>query len=396
MRTTRYTQIAVSLLMAGTLSAADRPVAGMNQFAASLYQKLAHANQDNLIFSPFNVGTALSMLLEGAAGSTAKEMAAVLHQLYPDPDYAAALASITKELVDEANGNGNELSAANAVWVERGFPVRSDYKEKIRGLLRGSVGELNFVRNPEQARNEINSWTEQHTKGKITELFPRGSIDPDTRLVVTAAIYFYGKWQSAFNPSRTHPAPFQLANGGATQTPFMNQTGRFGYAESAAAQILEMKYRANPIAFDVLLPKSRDGLGALEKEMTADNIAAWLKPVEYRTVDVSMPKFRAESQFSLRETLSKLGMPVAFTSAADFSGIDDRRDLTLSDVLHKAFVDVAEEGTEAAAATGSTVTMVAMVASPRVVFRADHPFAFVIRDTRTGLILFAGRLTRPA
>jgi serpin B len=396
MRATGYTQIAVSLLMAGTLSAANRPAAGMNQFAADLYQKLARANQENLIFSPFNIGAALSMLLQGASGGTASEIASVLHQPYPDPDYIAALASLTKELIDEANGNGNELSAANAVWLERGFRIRSDYRDKIQALLQGSMGQLSFLDNPEQARSEINSWTERRTKGRITELFPRGAIDANTRLVVTAAIYFYGKWQSAFHPGRTHPAPFQAAGGGAVQTPFMNQTGRFGYAETGAAQILEMKYRANPLVFDVLLPKSRDGLGALEQEMTADNLAAWLKPVESRTVEVSMPKFRAESQFSLRNALSKLGMGAAFTGAADFSGIDDRRDLKLSDVLHKAFVDVAEEGTEAAAATGSAVTMVAMVAAPRIVFRADHPFAFVIRDARTGVILFAGRLTHPA
>lgn len=395
MRTTRYTQIAVALLMAGTLSAANRLAAGMNQFAADLYQKLARANPENLIFSPFNTGAALSMLLEGASGGTASEIAKVLHQVYPDPNYAAALASLTKELMDEANGNGNELSTANAVWVERGFRIRSDYRDKMQALLQGSVGQLSFLDHPEQARSEINSWTEQRTKGRITELFPRGSIDANTRLVAAAAIYFYGKWQAAFHPERTHPAPFQLAGGGAVQTPFMNQTGRFGYAETGAAQILEMKYRASPLVFDVLLPKSRDGLGSLEQEMTADNLAAWLKPVESRTVEVSMPKFRAESQFSLRTALSKLGMATAFTGAADFSGIDDRRDLKLSDVLHKAFVDVAEEGTEAAAATGSAVTMVAMAAAPRLVFRADHPFAFVIRDARTGLILFAGRLTHP-
>jgi serpin B len=381
--------------MAGTLSAANRLAAGMNQFAADLYQKLARANPENLIFSPFNTGAALSMLLEGASGGTASEIAKVLHQVYPDPNYAAALASLTKELMDEANGNGNELSTANAVWVERGFRIRSDYRDKMQALLQGSVGQLSFLDHPEQARSEINSWTEQRTKGRITELFPRGSIDANTRLVAAAAIYFYGKWQAAFHPERTHPAPFQLAGGGAVQTPFMNQTGRFGYAETGAAQILEMKYRASPLVFDVLLPKSRDGLGSLEQEMTADNLAAWLKPVESRTVEVSMPKFRAESQFSLRTALSKLGMATAFTEAADFSGIDDRRDLKLSDVLHKAFVDVAEEGTEAAAATGSAVTMVAMVAAPRLVFRADHPFAFVIRDARTGLILFAGRLTHP-
>jgi serpin B len=174
----------------------------------------------------------------------------------------------------------------------------------------------------------------------------------------------------------------------------MNQTGTFGYAETATAQILEMPYAGGALAFDVLLPKSPDGVAELEKSLTAENLAKWLGSLQHLTVDVALPKFRAESEFSLRDTLSGMGMPSAFKEGtADFSGIDDRRDLYLSQVVHKAFVDVTEEGTEAAAASGAVVGVVSYQPPQR--FRADRPFAFVIRDTKSGVVLFAGRLVKP-
>lgn len=389
----RYNHIALCALMAVALHAADPPVPDLNRFAAVSYRQLANSRTDNLILSPFNIAAALSMLLHGAQGQTAAQMASVLHRVYPNTDYDAALVSLTKTLIDQANAGENDLSMANAVWMQSKFPVRSDYQDRMRTLFQASLAHLDFVNQNEPARVEINSWTAQHTKGKITELFPRGSLDPATRLIVTSAIHFYGKWQSAFNPKQTRSGPFQQADGTVAQALFMNQTGRFSYAETPSAQILEMKYTGTPLVFDVVLPREKDGLPALEKSLTADRIVEWLAALGNRAVDVALPKFRAESQFSLREALSKMGMPVAFTGSADFSGIDGRRDLVLSDVVHKAYVDVSEEGTEAAAATSGTVTMVAMAPSPHVVFRADHPFLFLIRDTRSALILFAGRLT---
>ncbi len=169
----------------------------------------------------------------------------------------------------------------------------------------------------------------------------------------------------------------------------MNQHAMSGYAETSSLQILEMKYGDGSLAFDILLPKPGSGL--------PDDPTTALAEIKPRTVEITIPKFRTDAQFSLRETLSRMGMPAAFDAAlADFSGIDGRRDLVLSDVVHKAFVDVSEEGTEAAAATGATISLTAMSPASRVVFRADHPFAFLIRDTRTGVILFAGRLVNPS
>jgi serpin B len=176
----------------------------------------------------------------------------------------------------------------------------------------------------------------------------------------------------------------------------MNQTSRFGYTETPSTQILEMRYAGSGIAFDVLLPKTVTDLPGLETSLTFENLTGWLGNLATRDVQVSLPKFRAESEFSIRQALSTMGMPTAFTDKADFSGIDPQRGLSISEAVHKAFVDVSEQGTEAAAATGIAVHASAMrMPEPAVVFRADHPFVFLIRDTRTGVILFIGRLMDP-
>jgi len=254
---------------------------------------------------------------------------------------------------------------------------------------------VDFSGNPEQARAAINSWTEQNTKSKIRELFGPGSLNGANRLVLTSAIYFYGKWQSAFAAKATHPEPFRLAGSGTVNADFMHQTGTFGYAETPSAQILEMRYAGTPVAFDIVLPKPPAGIAEVDAAIGPEELASWLGAIASRTVEVAVPKFRAEAEFSLEEALSRMGMPTAFTGRADFSGIDGRRDLLLSSVRHKAFVDVSEEGTEAAAATGVGVARVAMKMPPRTVFRADHPFLFLIRDTRSGAILFEGRVMNP-
>lgn len=387
---------ALPLLLAGTAPGAGEPVTlSIENFASEAYRQLADGGAGNLVFSPFSICTALSMLLDGARGQTAEEMAKVLHQRYPDPAYAASLSSLADEIVKAGSAGGAELAMANGLWVQSGFKVESDFRRDILNYYHAPLTPLDFMGSPEQARAAINSWTGQQTRGHIAELFAQGSLNADTRLVLTSAIYFHGKWQSAFRPGETSPAPFHEPGGASMQTEFMNQTGVFGYTETPAAQILEMRYAGTPFAFDVLLPKTAGGLPDLEKSMTREGLAGWFEGLQAHTVEVALPRFRTESSFSLKDVLSRMGMPLAFSGSADFSGIDDRRDLQLSDVIHKAYVDVTEEGTTAAAATGGMVRTIAMVAPRKLVFRADHPFAFLIRDTKSGATLFAGRLERP-
>ena len=384
------------LCAAAALHAGDEPVAqGINQFGIGCYRQL-EGGGGNLILSPFSIANALSMALAGARGGTAAEIAKVLHQTYPDPQYPAALSALAGQLTNQANTAGNALLNANGLWVQKGFRLEPDFQNTVETTYGAPLTPLDFGGNLESARAAINAWTDRQTKGKIPELFASGSLDTRTRLILTSVTYFYGKWERPFSINHTQPAPFKLGRGRTVESHFMNQTGRFEYAETPTLQILEMRYAGTGLAWDVLLPRSDDGLADLEKSLTPGNLTGWLGSLSSRTVTVSLPKFRAQSEFSLRKVLSRIGMPSAF-GAADFSGIDGRRDLVLADVVHKAFVDVAEEGTEAAAATGTTAVLVAMVQpQPPVAFRADHPFVFLIRDTRTGLILFAGRLAEPA
>ncbi len=383
------------ILLAAALPAADsRMVPAMTAFTTDAYKQLARGD-GNLILSPFNIGTALSMVLAGARGKTAQEIESVLHTHY-DSAYDAALGELLAGLKKSGNADGNELHTANGLWVQQGFPLEPAFESILANHYQAPLNPLDFVRNPEGARSRINRWTEEQTNEKIKNLFPAGSLDASTRMVLTSAIYFYGRWQAPFQSTQTQPAPFTLPSGTTVQTDLMNQTANFRYADEPTAQILEMRYAGTGMAFDVLLPKVSDGLPALEKLLTPGNLKGWCGNLAGRSVQVSLPKFRIESQFSLTKALSAMGMPDAFTSHADFSGITTKEKLYISDAVHKAFVDVSERGTEAAAATGFAMRAAAMRRpEPPVVFRADHPFLFLIRDTNTDTVLFIGRLTNP-
>ncbi len=383
------------ILLAAALPGADSHITpAMNAFTTASYKQLSPGDA-NLILSPFNIATALSMALAGARGQTAEEMQSVLY-LHYDPAYDSALGSLLADLNKAGNTGGNELYTANGLWVQKGLAIQAAFENTLTSNYQAPIRPLDFIANPEAARSQINAWTKDHTKGKSKDLLPAGSLDAHTRLVLTSAIYFYGKWQDPFVTSRTQPAPFTLATGATIEANFMNQTSHFGYAETPSSQILEMRYAGTGIAFDVLLPTTRTGLPDLEKSLTFEHLTGWLGNLATRNVQVSLPKFRAESEFSLRKELSTMGMPTAFSDKADFSGIDPKRGLAISEVVHKAFVDVSEQGTEAAAATGITMRATAMrMPEQVVVFRADHPFIFLIRDTRAGVVLFIGRLINP-
>lgn len=383
------------LLFAAALPAADSQIApALNGFTLDSYKRLS-GNDGNLILSPFNIAAAISMTLAGARGKTAEEIRTVLHLRYA-PAYDVALGALLSDLKKAGNTGGNKLLTANALWLQKGFTILPEFQNALAKYHQAQPMSVDFAGAAESARSRINSWTEEQTKNRIKDLLPPGSLDARTRLVLTGAIYFFGKWQAPFLTSRTQPAPFALASGTTTQADFMNQTSHFGYAEMPSCQILEMRYDGNGTAFDVLLPKTLDGLPDLEKSLTPERLTGWLGSVSRRKVQVSLPKFRAESEFSVGGTLSAMGMPTAFTDQADFSGIAPGRGLAISRVAHKSIVDVSERGTEAAAASGVAASFIALrVPEQPVIFRADHPFVFLIRDTRSGAILFIGRLANP-
>jgi serpin B len=371
-----------ALILALPLAAATPAADGLNAFTGDLYQQLART-KGNLVFSPLSISTALAMTLAGARGQTAQEMTKVLRT----PPNGALLEQLTKT----GNAGGDHLLLAQSLWVDRGFTLLPDFLAASRQQFQAAPRTATFSTAPEEARTAINRWVSEQTKSKIADLFAPNSLKRDTRLVLASAVYFNGKWQSKFDPKATAPAPFHGATD--VQTPFLNQTARFPYAETATAQVLELPYAGGSLAFDVILPKPGQPLATLEDALRSGGLSAWLGQLQGKQVAVSLPKFRAESTLSLASALSALGMPSAFTTAADFSGIAGGRDLAISQVVHKAYIDVSEEGTEAAAATGIGVSLTSY--SEPTVFRADRPFLFLLRDTLTGAILFAGRLEDP-
>ncbi len=365
-----------------------------NQFAFDLYSNLKDAEEGNIFFSPYSISTALAMTCEGARGQTAEEMQSVFH--FPgDSVRRSSFAAIHNQL-NKPNVE-YELHTANALWVQKDYPLLDEYIGTIESYYAGKATNLDFVGETEQARQTINSWVEDKTNAKIKELFSQGSLNPLTRLVITNAIYFKGTWVKQFNETKTRQEDFRISPDNVVQVPMMRRTGEdaeFNYAETDELQILEMLYEGEDLSMIVLLPKD-DALEALEGSFTMENLDQWKAELAEQRVDVYMPKFTFESKYPLNENLIEMGMPSAFDpDAADFSGIGGTRGLFIQLVVHKAFVDVNEEGTEAAAATGVVAGITAMP-PPVPVFRADHPFIFLIQERGTGNILFLGRVVDP-
>jgi serpin B len=369
-------------------------VEGNNRFAFDLYGRLREQD-GNLFFSPYSISAALAMTAAGARGETADEMAKVLHLSLGAEKLAAAEGALARQVNGEGRQRGYRLRTANALWGQKGFGFRPEFLKLTGDGYGAPLHEVDFAAT-EGARKTINAWVEKQTEEKIKDLIKPGVLDANTRLVLTNAIYFKGDWQSQFRKNLTRDEPFKLADGKTVPVPLMHQQERFAYLDRPDFQLLEMPYSDKDLSMVVLLPKKTDGLAALEKELTADNLGLWLKGAREEKVLVALPRFRLTAEFDLNKALTALGMPSAFTASADFSGMGGNKgELYLSAVVHKAFVDVNEEGTEAAAATGAAVAKRA--AGPVVpVFRADHPFVFLIRDRQSGAVLFLGRLTSPA
>ena len=286
-----------------------------------------------------------------------------------------------------------EVRIANRLWGQSGYKFLPAYLQLTKDRYGADLGEVDFIHQTEAARKAINSWVEAQTKDKIKDLIQSGVLSSDTRLVLTNAIYFKGKWDSQFEKSATKNLPFHLATDSKIDVPMMFQKHEFKYGKSDDLLILELPYIGKDLSMIVLLPNETNGLQSLETKLTPANLEKWTSALHEQEVLVYLPKFTMASQFSLNDVLQSLGMRAAFSPEADFSGMDGKKDLYLSAVVHKAFVDVKEEGTEAAAATGVVVETTA-VRCPTT-FRADHPFVFLIRDGKTGSILFMGRLVSP-
>jgi serpin B len=371
-------------------------------FALDLYGRLSAA-EGNLFFSPYSISTALGMTYAGARGETAKQMAAALR--FPDwpmDRLQTAFGELVKNTRPGEKG-GYQLDVANALWVQKGYGLKKEFLDLVKSDYGSGVNEVDFQSGAEQARSAINKWVEERTHGKIEDLFARGVIDALTRLVLADAIYFKGNWAHKFDGKKTTRQPFTLADGKEKQVQMMRQTEHFRYMETPGFEALEMPYAGDELSMAIFLPatppaqEGQERAGQVEKSLSAENLSKWLDMNQFQSkrVDVSLPRFKLTEQFRLDRTLEGMGMKDAFGSSADFSGMSGKPELCIGAVVHKAYVEVNEEGTEAAAATGAVMRLTATLRQEPKIFRADHPFLFLIRDRRSGSILFVGRLMDP-
>lgn len=365
------------------------------EFALALYRKLS-ASDGNVFLSPYSISAALAMTYAGARGDTERQMAASLHFSLSQSRLHPAFAGLDAQLAEAQRSGGIRLSVANSLWPQKDYALLADYLSLVKTQYGVSVTALDYAGATEAARATINGWVAEKTEQRITDVIQPGDLTPLTRLVLANAIYFKGTWRSEFKVARTRPEPFLLAAGGSVPTPLMTQTLKCRHASLPSLDLVELPYVGGSAAMLVLLPKDAAGLRRLESELTGAKLTSWLGELRQKDVTVFLPKFKVTCRFNLGSTLAEMGMPDAFdVGKANFSGMDGRTDgLFIGSVVHKAFVDVNEEGTEAAAATGVAMAVRSMP-SPPVVFRADRPFVFLIQHRETGSILFAGRVADP-
>jgi serpin B len=379
-----------------------------NQFAIDLYAKYKSEN-GNIFFSPYSISSALALTYEGARGKTADEMQAVLHLSKDEAQRRAAFFETYSQINRE--DKLYELHTANALWAQKDFPFLKEYLNVIEQYYGGKAKNLDFIKETRQARLTINQWVEEQTNNKIKDLIPENCLGVVTRLVLTNAVYFKGKWLKQFDKINTQYEDFQGTGpvteyGGSKvnvmvkiKVPMMRLTGEeaeFNYAETKDMQILELPYIGDELSMLIFLPKKNDVEG-LEALLDIKNILSWRNNLVNRRVDIFMPKFKFDTKYFMAGVLIEMGMKAAFLAdEADFSGMTGKKDLYINKVIHQAFVDVNEEGTEAAAATAVTMAYNGMTMPEKAkIFRVDHPFIFIIQERKTGNILFMGRVNNP-
>jgi serpin B len=420
MRTIRNTLLALLGFTIGFAPMSGTPqvqtvVDGNTTFALNLYSRLA-ANPGNLFFSPYSISTCLGMLYAGAAGNTELQMSEVLGFGTNQAQFTSLFGQLQDELATDQATNVVELNIANALWFQEGFPILPAFLQTATNQYQANVGQADFLTDSAEVTDEINNWVAQETQNKIKNILPPGAVNPNTRLVLANAIYFLGTWTTAFQESNTTTQLFHLSSTTVAPAPLMHQpllvvmgpNGQpadvtFNYMQSypflgtpskADFQAIELPYGSNQLSMVILLPSQIDGLAQLERQLSPAFLSNVLARMTPQPVEIFLPRFTLASSFDLGATLAAMGMPDAFAGGtADFSGIDGGRDLFVSFVLHKAWGQVNEAGTEAAAATVIGIT--GTIAPFSAAFRADHPFLFLIRDTQTGSVLFLGRLTNP-
>ena len=380
-------------------------------FAWDLYQAL-RGQEGNLFLSPYSISVALAMTHAGARGETEAQMAEALHFALPQERLHPTFNGLDLELVKRGEGaearaalgvegEGFRLNIANALWGQTGYPFLPEFLDLLGRNYGAGMRLLDFMADAEAARVTINDWVSDKTEERIKDLIPPGLLSSGTRLVLTNAIYFNAAWANQFTEHLTADGPFHLLDDSAlgsasvVTVPFMRQTEGFGYAQGDGYQLVELPYAGHELSMVILLP-DEGGFQSVEESLDAATVDAMLDALSYEQLELTLPRFEFEAEFSLAQVLADLGMPLAFTGDADFSGMTGDKSLFISAVVHKAFVAVDEEGTEAAAATAVVMAESAIAIEDPVEVKVDRPFLFLIRDIQTGTVLFVGRVMDPS
>jgi serpin B len=374
-------------------------VAGNSAFALDLYQQV-RGEDGNIFYSPYSISVALAMTYAGARTETEQEMAETMTFTLPQDRLHPAFNGLDQELAsrgqdaEEADDEGFQLNIVNQLWGQAGFSFLEPFLDVLAENYGAGMRLLDFAADPEASRVQINDWVADQTEDRIQNLIPRMAITTTTRLVLTNAIYFKATWSKQFDEGQTQDGPFNLLDGSQVTLPLMQQVETFAYTGGEGYQAVELPYEGNELSMVILLPDAGQ-LEGFEAGLDVERLEGILQSLDFRDLDLTMPRFTFEWSASLKQVLSAMGMPLAF-SAADFSGITEAAALAIQDVIHKAFVAVDEEGTEAAAATAVIIgeTAVPEPVDPLVV-RIDRPFLLLIQDRATGTVLFLGRVTDP-
>lgn len=366
-----------------------------NRFAFDLLHKLPPGDE-NFVISPFSISAAMAMTYAGARGETSEQMAEVMHFDDENPAFHAQYGDYLREMHEMA-GDSISLSIANSLWAQKDYHFLQSFFDTIESAYDSRTFQVDFMANREQIRQEVNQWVYRQTAENIDELIGRGVLTADTRLLLINAIHFFGPWSEAFEAGLTRPDDFFISSGEPVTADFMTKRDTFPYFEDAQMQVLELPYAGGEFSMLVILPSEGVSLAKLEESLDALCFFRITRQVSPTAVELFLPRFEADSRLDLEETLASMGMPEAFTGYADFSGMTGQRDLKIDKIIHQAMIEVAEKGTEAAAATAVIAIRKAAVEQDEpTVFKANRPFIFFIKDNRHQTILFAGRVADPS
>lgn len=382
------------LLTISTVASAQQVSQSVSEFAFDFYKNIAEGKAENLVFSPFSISPAVGMVTLGARGETRQQISNVFHYDLNNEQYHAQMGKIQKDIAKKT-GATVEINITNRVWLEKTYSVSRQYKRQLRKLYGAKVQPSDFINAPTPSRHKINSTIESDTKNYIKDLLPDGSITNLTRLVLTNAIYFKGKWEVNIDPKDTHDREFTLSSGKRIQCPTMFVKNNFKTFDGKDFRALQMNYKGGNLSLLIMLPNEDVRIADFEKNLNYNLYKTTVEGLaDNGEMKLSLPKFRINTGVQLKDELCKMGMPIAFSNGADFTGITAKNDLKISDIYHKAFIEVSEEGTTAAAATAVVMVMKSAFV-PQNIFDVNRPFVYILMDNSTQTILFMGKVEKP-